>query len=157
MKEILINKLHQYLKDNNPDLLLQLESEGKISSYLSDSVDSLDLLLNYDNTSQPQYIIEEACMDILTYDLKPSKYNYIHEILEEEFSKTYQTWHESGILQFEAINIVTHCQPVFDEIGFTVENEDSHDLYYAITGAIHEYIQNNSEKEKLPEAVNSEL
>jgi len=142
MKGILINKLHQYIRENNPGLLLQLEQDGKVSEYLSNKVNTSDALIN-EYKDQPAYIIEEACMDELTKDLRPSKYNYINQILEEEFEDTYQQLQNSGTLKFEVINLISQCQPVFETIGFTEENEDSSELRNAITGTVSEYLESN--------------
>ena len=90
---------------------------------------------------QPDYVIEEACMNVLTQDLRPSKFNYIKSILEEEFDNKYLQFHASGTLQFEVINMINQCQKIFDTIGFTEENEDSRELRYAITGTISEYLE----------------
>jgi hypothetical protein len=139
MKETLVNKLLQYIRENNPDLLLQLEEESKVREYLSDKMCQVDTLLNQSEKDQPAYIIEEACMDILTEDLKPSK-----------FSGTYQKLQQPGTLQFEVINMIMYCQPVFDKEGFSKENEESRVLQYAITGAIKEYFEMNIAKENLP-------
>ena len=149
MQEILIHKLHQYIRENNPDLLLQLEEDNEVTEFLSNKISTVDGLLNQLDKGQPAYIIEETCMDILTQDLRPSKFNYICTILEEVFEASYQQLHESGMLQFEVINLINHCQPVFDTIGFTEENEDNWELRYTITGAISEYLEGKSEKENL--------
>jgi len=142
MKGILINKLHQYIRENNPGLLLQLEQDGKVSEYLSNKVNTSDALIN-EYKGQPAYIIEEACMDELTKDLRPSKYNYINQILQEEFEDAYQQLQNSGTLKFEVINLISQCQPVFETIGFTEENEDSSELRNAITGTVSEYLESN--------------
>lgn len=144
MQDILINKLHQYIRENNPDLLLQLEEDSKVTEYLSNKISTIDALLNQLGKEQPAYIIEEACMDILTEDLRPSKFNYICGILEEEFEATYHQLHESGMLQFEVINLINHCQPVFDTIGFTEESEDNRQLKYVIIGVISQYLESVS-------------
>ena len=143
MEEILIKKLHDYIRENNPDILVQLEEEKKVTEYLSDRIKLVDGLLQQAGTKQPSYIIEEACMDILTEDLRPSKYHYICAILEEEFEATYRRLQNSGTLQFEIINLVKYCQPLFDAVGFTLENEDSRELQYSVTGAIAEYLESN--------------
>ena len=141
MKEILINKLHQYLRENNPDVLVQLEEDSKVSSYLSDKINTLDILLK-EYVGQPEYIIEEVCMNELTKDLRPSKFNYITNILEEEFEKEYRFFQESGVLQFEVINLINHCKDMFDMFGFIEENEDRSDLKNIVTGMIADYLEN---------------
>lgn len=146
MQAILIDKLHRYLKQNNPDLLLQLEDEGKVTEYLSNKIKIVDALLDQQDTKQPSYIIEEACMDILTQDLRPSKYHYICGILEEEFEATYRQFQKSGTLSYEITNLIKYCQPLFDAVGFTLENEDNRELQYSVTGAIGEYLESNRGK-----------
>ncbi len=138
MLEIIIKKYHQYIRENNPELLIQLEEDGSLKAYLSAKVASaIDLLIHL--REEPPYVLEEACMELLTQDLRPSKYNYIIEILEEEFPNKYDQIKESGILKFEAINIINHCLPVFEEFHFSEENEDDNFLRYAILGAIENY------------------
>ncbi len=52
MHEILINNLLQFISENNPDLLFQLE-EGKLTEYLSDKMSLIDTILNEPNKDQP--------------------------------------------------------------------------------------------------------
>ncbi|MGI8636108.1 MAG: hypothetical protein ACR2KZ_11970, partial [Segetibacter sp.] len=98
MQQILIDKLHQYITQNNPDLLIALQQESKVSSFLKAKVESVSPLVDEllaDNT--PAYIIEERCIDYLTEDLRPSKFNYLTSILEEEFETDYKRLKENGI------------------------------------------------------------
>jgi hypothetical protein len=140
MQEILIQKLHDYLKENDPDLLLELEEQGNVTTYLSNKINMVDSVLKK-YQGKPGYIIEEACMNVLIQDLRPSKFNYVRRILEEEFENDYQQFLASGTLQFEVINMINQCKIIFDTIGFTEENEDSRELLYAITGTISEYLE----------------
>ncbi len=112
MKEILVKKLHEYIRENNPDLLLQLEEEGKVAEYLLNKVGSVNGLVNQQYTKQPIYIIEDTCMDILTKDLKPSKFNYIRNVLEEEFETSYLQLQQAGVLKFEVLNLLSKCHSV---------------------------------------------
>lgn len=155
MRDILIKKLHEYIRENNPDVLLQLEEEGKVSEYLSEKISTVDALINQSGKGQPAYIIEEACMDVLTEELRPSRYNYIQSILEEEFEPVYQQLQQSGTLQFEIINIIEQCKPVFEDLNFSEQTMDNRFLRYAITGVISEYLDMNATSEK--ENVRNEL
>ncbi|MEJ7676837.1 MAG: hypothetical protein WKG06_02950 [Segetibacter sp.] len=67
MQEILIVKLHQYILQNNLDLLITLQEEGNVESYLKEKMLSIDTLLNQlSNEDASAYQIEESCMDVLT-------------------------------------------------------------------------------------------
>jgi hypothetical protein len=141
MKGTLITNLYQYIRENNPDALIELEESRSVTKYLSDKVSTVDSLLEQLTTeNKPAYIIEELCMGFLTEDLKPSRYNYILNILESEFEKKYNQFIESGIVLCEVCNIIKCCQPVFDDLNFSEENEDNRFLRYAITGVLGEYL-----------------
>lgn len=143
MQDILMIKLHEYIVRNNPDLLVTLDNEGKVVSYLEEKVASITTLVKQLLAEgKPSYIIEELCMEELTSDLPPSKFNYLLSVLEEEFKADYYRLKESGILTYEVINLIEVCKPVFETLAFTEENENNRHLRYAITGAIKEYLEN---------------
>jgi len=143
MQGTLINNLYQYIRANNPDILLDVEETGSVTTYLSDKVSSVDFLYKQLSTEgKPAYIIEELCMNFLTQDLKPSRYNYIRNILEAEFELKYNQLIQSGLLLYEVSNMIKYCQSVFDDLNFSEANEDNRFLRYAITGVIKEYLDN---------------
>lgn len=143
MQEILIHKLHAYIVHNNPDVLIKLQAEGKVTSYLNEKVAAVDAMLNelLRKDTHP-YFIEELCMHTMTAELRPSRYNYIAEILEEEFQLHYQQYKDIGILQFELISMVGSFQQIFESMHFSEANAESRLLRYAICGAISEYLEN---------------
>lgn len=149
MQDSLVKKLHLYISINNPDLLFVLEQEGKVTEYLTDKVKILLDNTSTTNENLPGYIVEDNCMEILTAELKPSRYHYIKELFEKEFEQEFKLLNNTPALQTELINMVNYCREVFDEIGFSEENEDSAFLMYNIIGAISEYLGSNSEKEKV--------
>jgi Domain of unknown function (DUF1896) len=150
MEELLLNKLLEYLRENNPDILFQLEQEAGLTAYLNEKVSSvLEQIQLMKAQNQPGYIIEDACMNYMTAELRPSRYNYIIGVLSEEFKGEYNLLIESGILLPEAINIINYCETVFDDLNFSENNEDNRFMRYAITGMISEFLQHNSENENV--------
>ncbi len=146
MKEILMSKLFEYIRDNNPDILFELEASQSVTVWLSDKVESISLFIEQViKQGLPEYEAEEICMIELTAALKPSKYNYLLNLLEEEFSNKYNQFLASSLLQHEVSNMITHCKPVFDDLNFSEENEDNQFLRYAIINSVNEYL--NSENE----------
>jgi hypothetical protein len=153
MQEILIKKLLLYIQENNPDLLMQLEEESGVTDYLLNRVRMVDCLLQDEEEAQPAYILETACMDILTQDLKPSRYQYICKVLMEDFEDYHKRLQATGLKKFEAINLVESCRKVFDDYGFNEENQDNRMLRYLIIGSISEYIDNGSSKKSVSDGV----
>jgi hypothetical protein len=68
------------------------------------------------------------------------RYDYLQLVLEEEFEQTHLTFHVSGILIYELLNLLAACAHLFDEFGYP-EDEDSRLLRYAVTGTIADYLE----------------
>jgi hypothetical protein len=140
MKELLKRRMREYIKENNPDLLVVLIEESKAEEYVGNAVNAIDPLLSQlMENKEPLYIIEEICLDELTKSLRPSKYNYIKTIANEKFPKQFYAMEGAGILKTELINIVTICLPLFEAFNFSEENEDDEYLRYTITTAMKGY------------------
>ena len=144
MHTILIEKFRSYLVHNSPDIMIRLQHEFLLTQYLEDKVlNVMPLSEQLIAENKPQYIIEELCMEELTRNIRPSRFMYIRGLLEEEFLQTYERFREMGVLTYETINLIDACNPVFEHLGFTEDNEDDRQLRYAITGAIAEYLEKN--------------
>jgi Domain of unknown function (DUF1896) len=148
MREILQSKLFEYIRDNNPDILFELEAEANVTVWLSEKVNGIGyLIIELESQCLPEYEIEEICMTELTNDLRPSKYNYILSLLEEEFENDYNKLLQSGLAQHEVINMINQCDSIFADLNFSEENEDNEFIRYAIIGELSDYFQSNREVE----------
>lgn len=144
MHDVLKQKLHEYIRSNNPEILLALEAESSVSKFIDAKVEAAMFLLgDLVRENKPAYIAEEACLNELTKEFKPSKFNYIVSILEEDFEFAHQQLSKLRILQHEVVNMIEHCKFIFDAFNFSEENEDNRDLKYAVTGVISEYLDGN--------------
>ena len=138
-----MNKLHDYLRDNDPDILVRLELEGGVTTWTGDRVASVEpLIAELQVAGTPLYLIEETCLQEMTKDLRPSRFGYVANVFSTEFEDTYYRFRETGVLTYEIINILETCQPVFEQFPLTEENEDNRLLYYAVTGSIRVYLDN---------------
>ena len=141
MQSRLMEKLWTYIVGNNPELMLSLQEKQSVTQYLETKVGavmpSAEKLLS---EGKPAYIVEELCLDELTAELKPSRYQYIRSVLEEEFPQDYERLKESGTLTYEIVNLIETCKDIFSDFDFNVENEDNRHLRYAIIGQVHDYL-----------------
>lgn len=138
MNEKLASLLLQYLKENNPDLLHLLEEMDSLPAWLQEKIKDVSHLIA---ETKPEYIIKAECMDEMTKELRPSKFLFVKNILEDEFPNDYQRLTDSGVLQFEVINMVNACMPVFHVLPLTEESEDDNELKYAVIGVVSDYLQ----------------
>lgn len=142
MKTQLIRQLHDYLLHNHTDLLIALQEEHRMEHYLKQKVESIsELLEQLQEEKRPTYVIEALCFEELSRDLRPSRFNYMRELLATEFEKAHQRMLQSGILTYELINLIGACEPIFEVFAFGEEAEDSPGLKHAIMGMITEYLE----------------
>ena len=150
MQQELVSRLHSYIIENNSELLIALQSESKVTAYLKDKVTSVQSLLDQaTRIGEPEYITLERSMDELTADLRPSRYQYLYELVEEEFPYDFERWKESRVLTYELINLISVCEPVFRARGFSQETWENKKLYYTIIGTASEYIEQQAATETL--------
>ncbi|MBS1529520.1 MAG: hypothetical protein JSU01_04365 [Bacteroidetes bacterium] len=141
LETILAEKLRSYIVANNPDLMLSLQQQTRFSRYVEDKVYAIDSLIDQlVAEGKPQYVIEELCLNAMTEDLRPSRFNYLKALFEEEFSERFERYRELGVLTYELTNMVEHCQGLFEHFGFSEDNEDDRLLRYAVIGAVDEYL-----------------
>lgn len=144
MQQLLIEKLGGYISVNNPDLLISLQQSYSLRTYLEDKIDSISALLGkLISEGRPQYVIEELCMNSLTEELRPSRFNYVKQVLEEEFAASYELFRRTGVLTYELLNMLDTCQPLFDKYQFSEANEENRLLRYEVTGIIAAYLDGN--------------
>lgn len=142
MQEMLKKKLWTYIVHNNLDLMLNLQQDFSVTGYLEKKIFNVQPLVSQLLAQKnPEYVIEELCMEELTKDLRPSKFNYIQGILEDEFEEDLLRLKESGLLTYQIINLITESETVFETLGFTEDNEQNRMLRYAIIGTIRQYME----------------
>ncbi|MDE3183104.1 MAG: DUF1896 family protein [Bacteroidota bacterium] len=141
MKEMLKEKLWAYIIINNPDLMISLEEDHSVRQYLDTKVNEvMPLAEQLLNEGEPHYIIAELCINAMTEDLRPSRYQYIRTLLEEEFPQDYERLKENGTLTYEVVNLIAVCEQVFSDFDFNKENKNNRFLKYAIIGQVHDYL-----------------
>lgn len=142
MKEILRRQFRQYIKENNPDLLAVLVDSGRLEEFLEENLDSVEELLDSLILKQvtPAKILEQ-CMAELTRPLRPSRYHYCRNLLQEWFPASNEKFIEDGLLKIQLIEFISLADPIFDELRFSEDTKELPLIRYAILGALFEFSQ----------------
>lgn len=141
MQNVLMQKLWTYIVHNNPELMLSLQESGSVTRYLEEKVNTvMPMVAQLLDEGRPQYIIEELCFSAITEQLKPSPYQYIRSVIEEEFNADYERMEENGTLTYEVVNLIETCKSIFSGFEFNSENEANRHFRYAIIGQVHDYL-----------------
>ncbi|MEJ5144661.1 DUF1896 family protein [Sphingobacterium sp. MYb388] len=147
MHQQLKEKLWAYIVHNNPDEMFRLQDEYNVVRYLEEKVSAvMPTALRLLEEGRDGHAIHELCLNEMTADLKPSRFHYITTILNTEFEQDYTRLRESGLLTYEAVNLIAHCKATFDALHFSEATVDDSKTYYAITGQIQEYLQEQKTK-----------
>jgi hypothetical protein len=142
MIQQLKEKLWAYIIENNPELMYELPEKYGVDDYLDEKVSAvMPIALNLTQDGHSSHAVQELCMNQLTANLKPSRYHYILTVLSDEFETQHDQLKESGLLTYEAANLVSYCEPTFTAFRFSAENEDDRQIYLAITGMVAEYFE----------------
>lgn len=141
MRNVLTEKLWTYIVHNNPDLMFRLQESCSVTRYLEEKVNTvMPMIAQLLDEGRPQYIIEELCFNAMIEELKPSRYQYIRSVIEEELTADYERMKENGTFTYEVVNLIEECTSIFNDFDFNSENEANRHLRYAIIGQIHNYL-----------------
>lgn len=145
---ILKEKLWAYIVHNNPDLLFKLQEEYSVVRYLEEKVrDVIPVLIRLLLEERPQYMIEELCLNAMTEELRPSKFQFVQSVLAEEFDSDHRRLKVEGRLTYEVLNMLDVCKAIFDELGLSEENKQDGKIYYAVYRQISDYLKKINCKE----------
>ena len=79
-----------------------------------------------------------------TRDLLPSRADYIRSILESDFREEFERFSNGGVLTYEVVNLIEYCAEVFEAYEFSVKNQGSRFLRYAVIAQVADYLIDRS-------------
>jgi len=140
MKNLLKEQLRQYIEENYPEMVHQLNPDIPFSTFLSDQIDLITPLMDeLMAQGSPTDEIQNLCFKELIKDFPPSKYRYILDVIEEEFPGEYESFSNLGILKFTVMNIMDKCEEAFEAFDFSEETLDDRFMRYQIIAEINMY------------------
>ena len=141
MQIILKERLQAYIIEHNPELVNGLKADLSMNSYLEGRVKSvMPYVLELISEDKPGHVIEELALEQMTASLRPSKFDYLKALVAEEFTEDFQLFKRRGVLTFETLNLVDHCQDIFETFSFSEANEQYNLLRHALIARIRQYL-----------------
>lgn len=126
-----------YIKENNPELLFQLEKDDALHQWVMEKIQEVELVLN---NAKPTNLSESDFMKIFRADLHPSRFRYVRDLLETEFTDVYERMLASGTLHYELVNMVSACHFLFEDMPL-ISDMDNPQLDHAVAGVISDYLE----------------
>ncbi|WP_448633417.1 hypothetical protein [Pedobacter panaciterrae] len=119
MKEQLKKQLENYLVQHNPELIISLQHRA-LDQYLEERLAKhLPSFNSLTITEEEPELVARVLMKVLTADLRPSKYQYLRNLLKEEFTGDYLQLRENGTLTQEIVHLIAVCTPIFNSMHFS--------------------------------------
>lgn len=134
MSDKLQGLLLGYIRENNPDLLFQLDEDDALHVWVLEKIREVEMVLQ-----QSKPIADHEFLDLMTADLKPSKFNYLRDLLEEEFPEDYERLKESGMMRYEIVHLIHLCSYYFETMPISEDPDENRQLDYAVNGVITDY------------------
>lgn len=141
MKKKLRANLWAFITQNNPELMFNLQEGYSVMTYLDDKVEKIQpMVINLLEEGKEIHVIEELVLLEMTKDLRPSKFNFIKEVIEQDFPDEYHKFREAGVLTYECINMIEASNDIFITFDFREDNIQDNRLRHALIARIHDYL-----------------
>ena len=141
METALKERLWDYIIIHNPELMYHLQEQYLVGSYLQRKVNEvLPQAQEMRANGVDVCTILEACIEELTQELKPSKFQFVRRVIQEEFPAEYQLLSSTYMLDYEVLNIVDASWDIFQQFGPYCERENSKIQRYAVMHQISTHL-----------------
>lgn len=141
MYKNLKEKLWAFIIQNNPDLMFNLQEGYSVTTFLEDRVSkTMPLVMSWLEEGKEGYVIEELAIMEMTKELRPSRFNYIKDVLARDFPLENKKYAEAGVLTYECINMMEACTDLFSSFEYKDEMKVDNRMRHAIIARIHDYM-----------------
>lgn len=137
----LMERLWAYVITHSPELMERLTEDNDVTPYLEAKVNAvIPRMEQLFVEGRPEHVIAELCLNDLTEDLRPSRYDYIMALLHDDYPGHYTTFKETGNLRHQVMAMVESCKAIFDNLDFKEENAESNLVYQSILIGMQQYL-----------------
>lgn len=133
--------LHDYLIENNPEIVLKSSMEFSVPRYIDDKVELvLPMIERWMLEGAWIEEAEEMALVEMSSDLRPSRFAYIKGVLAEEFPQEYGQLAELGVLTSEVVKLSMACGEVIASFGLAEGQPADPRLRHAVIAKLHEHL-----------------
>jgi hypothetical protein len=137
MSDKLQGLLLGYIRENNPDLLQQLDEDDALHAWVIEKIREVEMVLG---DAKAACMPDTEYVDLMTADLKPSKFHYMRDLLEDQFSEDFDQLLQAGTLRADIIQMIAACGNLFEEMPLREIVEENVQLDYAVKRVISNYL-----------------
>ena len=141
MEAVLLERFSAYVVDHHPELVMKSPVEYPLSQWVRERMTAVLPTLKFlQDKGAPVHVVIATCMEELTRDLRPSKADYLSEVLAKEFPREQRTMVQARTLTYNVVELIRHCDEVLQNFGFRESNVGSTLLRHAVIAEVAEYL-----------------
>ena len=142
MEELLTADYHPYLYLDNPEILIKDHLlYSKPRSLKKKVKKTCDRIREMIALGQPQQEIIDQSVELITSELRPSRFGYVCAVIASEFPKTFLKWVKINELTNQVLDVLSACEPVFSLLKFNAHTAEQHSIYITISNFIRHYLK----------------
>ncbi|SEJ69685.1 protein of unknown function [Dyadobacter koreensis] len=142
MEELLTADYHPYLYLDNPEILIKDPLIYSRPRSLKKKVKkTCDRIREMIALGQPQQEIIDQSVELITSELRPSRFGYVCAVIASEFPKTFLKWVKINELTDQVLDVLSACEPVFSLLKFNSYTAEQHSIYITISNFIRHYLK----------------
>jgi hypothetical protein len=128
IKENLIKLFMAFISENNPDVIVSIGSTGSMKRFVRDKAEvAMDLAKNLKERGLPESEILDACFESMVKEMKPSRFNFLKDLIQNHFPEKLKRYSETGVMTYEIIQVIESHGHLFEKYRFG-ETETKNDL-----------------------------
>ena len=142
MEELLLADSHAYFYLENPEILLKdsqiyFQPRGFAKKVDKTCARIRKMICSGLSTDE---IIDQS-VELITAELRPSRFGYVCAVIASEFPKTFLGWVSTNALKEQVLDVLNACEPVFSLLKFNVRMAEQHSIYRTITNFVRHYLK----------------
>jgi hypothetical protein len=142
MEELFMAESHAYLFLHNPEILIKDSQIFTRPRLLKNKVKQTSdrIMAMIAAGSCRQEIIDQS-VELITEELRPSRFGYVCAVIASEFPKTFLRWVRIDELAEQVLDVVNACEPVFCMFKFNSQKTEQHSIYQTVKNFIGHYLK----------------
>ncbi|WP_229213632.1 DUF4133 domain-containing protein [Dyadobacter psychrotolerans] len=97
-----------------------------------------------------QVDVIDQSVELITAELRPSRFGYVCAMIASEFPKTFLKWVRINELTDQVLDVVSACEPVFRLLKFNSHTAEQHSIYITVSNFIRHYLKRKKKNSAPP-------
>ena len=142
MEDLMMTGHYPFLYLDNPEILIKDYQLFSNHSILKKKVNkTCSKIREMIALGGAQVDVIDQSVELITAELRPSRFGYVCAMIASEFPKTFLKWVRINELTDQVLDVVSACEPVFSLLKFNSHTAEQHSIYTTVSNFIMHYLK----------------